>query len=498
MQNFNLIDSPWIPVRWRAEANSETPALVSLDQAFLRSKEIADLDCAPHERIALTRLLVCITHAALGAPKDEAEWDGFGDDMAEAIPAYLRRDDIYPHFNLLGDGPRFLQTRVNESAPLVPTSKLCPELSTNNNPTLLDHYGTNKSRPFSNAAVPLALLTFQNFYPPFKTGQPQGPCSKNCPLHTVLLGKSLTETIILNTLSQNIISKAYKVIGKPYWEDKKGASTLRTFLSHLVPKHRKLWIKNAKEGFYHITADGGIRYPTFNDGFLMPSVTTVTNKKGERYLLKAKIEKSIWRDLHTLTNIKQIKTSTGFSSEAPLVIQAHEESILTNGAQIWCGTLITSESKIEIQCESTHTINSKLFSPSGQNTYAAGIDYCERISKNLASAVKTYWLAITDPDPKKPAPGRSKADSHYWHTLDREHRKLVQLASNPEQRVGQPSIGSEGANDEWTATVQHAALNAYEDVCPRTTPRQLQAYASGLRKLKLTIPAPKPTKEKAS
>jgi CRISPR type I-E-associated protein CasA/Cse1 len=122
MQNFNLIDSPWIPVRWRADATTDTP-LISLSDAFTRGTEIADLDCAPHERIAVTRLLVCITHAALGAPNDEEEWDGFGTNLAEAVPAYLMRTDIYPHFNLLGEGPRFLQENVSHKKGIGSTIK---------------------------------------------------------------------------------------------------------------------------------------------------------------------------------------------------------------------------------------------------------------------------------------------------------------------------------------------------------------------------------------
>ncbi|WPJ95666.1 type I-E CRISPR-associated protein Cse1/CasA [Coraliomargarita algicola] len=487
MQNFNLIESPWIPVRWRSASDHESPPLVSLKEAFSRSSEIADLDCAPHERIALTRLLVCITHAALGAPEDEDEWEGFGDTLAEDIPAYLQRDEIYPHFNLLGDGPRFLQSKVEKSAPLVPTSKLFPELSTNNNPTLLDHYGKYKSRDFSNADIALALLTFQNFYPPFKTGQPQGPCSKNSPLHTILLGKNLAKSILLNSLSLDIINEVYGKIGKPIWEEAAPPKDLSSFLTGLVPIHRKLWIKNAQDGFYHITADGGFKYPTYNDGFLIPSVSVVINKKGERYLLKAKIEKAIWRDLQTLSNIRQITTEIGFSSEAPLTLLAHEDSIKAKEARIWCGTLITNESKIEIQCESTYSIDHNILTAEGQHIYASGIDYCEKISVNLASSVKVYWQKITDPDPKKPAPGKGKAERHYWHSLDQEHRKLIQLASKPKDRIGKPKIGTPEAKDSWTTTVQKAALDAFDAVCPRNTPRELQAYAAGLRKLKLTI-----------
>jgi CRISPR system Cascade subunit CasA len=486
MDNFNLIDSPWIPVRWRTDAAGDTPALVSLDEAFRRGSEIADLDCAPHERIALTRLLVCITHAALGAPEDDESWDGFGDDLETAIPEYLHRSDVHLHFNLLGDGPRFLQTEVklDETSEPVPSSKLCPELATNNNPTLLDHFGTLKTRNFSDAKVALALLTFQNFYPPFKTGQPQGPCSKNGPLHTLLLGGHLSETIVLNCLTEELISQYYPSMGKPVWESR-GEERTRSLLDNLVPIHRKLWVKSSHEGFFHVTAGGGVKYPTFNDGFLIPTVTVIVNKKGERYLLRARKEKAIWRDLHTLLNLRMVTTESGFSSEAPLVLQAHEGKILSSKAQVWTGTLITNESKIEIDCESTFTLDKSIFEERGQRTYSSGINFSEKVALNLSDAVKAYWRTITAPDPKKAAPMKGKAEQHYWHALDREHRILIDLASHPKKREGQPEIGDASASDEWSTIVRNSAIAAYESTCPRTNPRQLQAFAAGLRKLKL-------------
>lgn len=483
MENFNLIDAPWIPVRWRTSTTADTPSMVSLHDAFTRGTEIADLDCAPHERIALTRLLVCITHAALGAPENEDEWDGFGGNWAEAIPIYLKRDDIYTHFNLLGDGPRFLQTIVDTSEATVPTSKLFPALATNNNPTLLDHYGAFDTRNFSNATVALALLTFQNFYPPFKTGQPQGPCSKNSPLHSILIGENLKETIILNSLDKETIDAKYAGMGKPTWEEQNNAKSLYTYLNHLVPKHRKLWLKNSKEGFYHTTENGGIKYPSFKDGFMMPSVTTITNKKDERYLLKARIERSIWRDLHSLTNLNRCKTGNGFSSEVPLILKSHVAAMMSQKARLWTGTLITNESKIEIETESTFTIPQKLFTTDGQNTYAAGIQYSEFISYKLASALSIYWKEVTNAGTKASAPARDFALRQFWHSLDLQHGQLIQLSSNPQDRVGKPSIGAEGAEDGWTQLVRDAAKKAFNAVCPRSTPRQIRAYSKGIESL---------------
>jgi hypothetical protein len=39
-------------------------------------------------------------------------------------------------------------------------------------------------------------------------------------------------------------------------------------------------------------------------------------------------------------------------------------------------------------------------------------------------------------------------------------------------------------NDPWTQAVRAAARDAYEKVCPRQTPRQIQAYAAGIKFLR--------------
>lgn len=481
MQNFNLIDSPWIPVRWRAAATGDTPAMVSLDDAFSRSAEIADLDCAPHERIALTRLLVCITHAALGAPEDADEWGDFGNNLAEAIPAYLKRDDIHPHFNLLGDGPRFLQEDVSSEKALVPMSKMIFNLATGNNPTLFDHSGGDAFRVVEQTYVPLALLTFQNFYPLFGTGyKGRGPCSDANAIHTILCGNTLKDTICLNLLdSETINSLSDDGMGIPIWEcyDKNSLSaSTKTFLGRLVPRHRSLKLRNNLDGFYHQNIS--LEYPKW-EPYREASTTVILNRKEERKLLAAQLNKAVWRDLHALTVIKSENTV----GAAP-VLKSHLDQHSDGTARIWAGALITDlKAKILDTVESTFTVPKQLFCEAGQNIYAAGIEHAEAISKKLEFAVKIYWQEVTDPDPKKPAPAKGAALKQYWHSLGQQHRKLIQLAANPQDRIGKAAIGAEGANDVWTKVVCDAAIAAFDSVCPRSTPRQIQAYANGIKPL---------------
>ena len=481
MDNFNLIDSPWIPVRWHHTASGDTASLVSLHEAFDRGTDIADLDCAPHERIALTRLLVCITHAALGAPEDADEWDGFGKDFATAICAYLRKPEIYPHFNLLGDGPRFLQEAVPKTSKAVSCSKLFLNLATGNNPTLLDHSGTHSERSFYAHSVALALLTFQNFYPLYGAGfKGRGPCSDGNSIHTLLYSETLKNTILSNLIDKETVDRFLpRGFGKPIWEcntsEELSESTL-TYLGRLVPRHRSLKLTDDITKFLHHNVS--LQYQGW-EPYREPSSTVILNKKEKRKLLPAKLDRAIWRDLHSITAFEiGIGVSKQRSDAAPILI-SHSIRLANQSVNIWTGGLVTDlKAKIFDVVESTFTLPRKMLLESGRHTYLAGINYAETISQKLYGAIKRYWSTL-----KHETAPVGEGQKHYWHRLDQEHLTLIRLASDPESFIGKPAIGTTEAKDPWTELIRKAALNAFGQVCPRTTPRQYQAYANGIKPL---------------
>ena len=490
MQDFNLIDHPWIPVRWRTDTTGDTPLLVSLHDAFARSGEIADLDCAPHERIALTRLLVCITHAALGAPQDEDGWDDFADDLDSAVPAYLARSAIHPHFNFLGDGPRFLQENVPTGGDAVPASKLFPALATGNNPTLLDHSGMSPGRPFDPASIALALLAFQNFYPLYGAGyKGRGPCADGNAIHCLLIAHNLKQTIHANLIDTSTLSAtALEGLGKPAWEcasaDELETST-RTMLGRLVPRHRSLRLTDDLTGFHHRKLS--LIYPNWEPQ-REPSVSIILNKKEERKIAPARLDRAIWRDLHYLTAIRE---GNDANPNAALVLKSHRSELEQELISLWTGALITDlKAKILDVTESTFTVPRNLFGLAGRHRYAAGVEHAETISRKLYGAIKSYGSSMSHENPPI-----AEGQKHFWHRLDQNHRTLIELAANPQP--GQAAIGTPEASDPWTLLVREAALTAYEAVCPHTTPRQIEAYAAGYRSLhKALFPKPKTPKKK--
>ncbi len=99
-KSFNLVRDPWIPVSFL----DGSFARVSLRDAFSKADAIRDLAVAPHERIAVMRLLICIAQAALDGPADDdpETWGEAAETLIPAAEDYLAKRE--PAFNLLGTG----------------------------------------------------------------------------------------------------------------------------------------------------------------------------------------------------------------------------------------------------------------------------------------------------------------------------------------------------------------------------------------------------------
>ena len=84
LDEFNLASHRWVPVdlangfpdRERRVREDNGLPRVSLIEAFEHGGNIGDLRCYPHERIALTRLLICIAQRAMNGPEAESDWYG--------------------------------------------------------------------------------------------------------------------------------------------------------------------------------------------------------------------------------------------------------------------------------------------------------------------------------------------------------------------------------------------------------------------------------------
>lgn len=482
---YNVTSAPWLPVR----DHRGQPKLISLVELFRSPVDWADLDLRPHERVAVMRLLVCITQAALGAPEDAEAWADFGHDISARSIAYLARWQCA--FALLGEGPRFLQRRPAKVGDPVMISKLVPHFASGNNATNFDH-GGGTVRAMDLSELVLALLTFQNFYPLYGAGyKGRGPCVDGNMLHTLLRGANLREIILNNCLDQEMIDHSLGGMGRPLWEqwpsspaDKPAVENARlTYLGRLVPLHRTLWI--CEDHAHVLVGQDGWEYPAF-EAYREPTAAVITNAKSEARQLWASLDRAIWRDLHALT---VLGASPNSKAGAPLVIQSHQNPADPRPADIWTGALVTDgKAKILDVVESVFRLEGRLFSEVGRGIYEQGVAYALIRLNHLRDAVRAYGKAMMHESPAVPM-----AERRYWQMLDHESEILLSISCDPS--VGELRFGG-SARDGWSDLIRKALLAAYQQACPRETPRQIEAFARGLRAL--YPPPAKPSARKSA
>ena len=98
--------------------------------------------------------------------------------------------------------------------------------------------------------------------------------------------------------------------------------------------------------------------------------------------------------------------------------------------------------------------------------------HAEEGESQLLGALRKY----NKPDKDKPGKDAKQIPSEfakaiYWNALDRSFAVLLDAV----ERL------TEDAFMSWNMEVRKALLAAYSQTCPHTTPRQIQAYAQGLK-----------------
>lgn len=518
---MNLTTDPWIPAVGRAGA-AET---VSLREAFERGDELRDLAVRPHERIALMRLLICIAQAALDGPSDYDDWKSCRPRIAATALDYLKR--WKPAFELFGAGGRFLQ--LDDLTPAVKekpkrkgkptpetetdsgaeqngddgdtsTSKLDLALATGNNPTLFDNAG-GSTRAFAPADLALMLVTFQCFSPGGRirvalwNGIPtQGdgssnhaPCMAGGMLHAMPRGESLLDSIHRNLTSKEQATDFFGngAWGRPVWERMPSGlgdasavqNATRTYLGRLAPLTRA--IRLADDGVSLLLANG-LDYPSYPE-WREPSssIIEIQIKKGaERRLVGASIEKAVWRELHALTVGSLGRNEVG----GPAALQN-----LTDGASfdLWVGGFVANKAKPVEAVESVYHVPAAMLDESSRKIYEEGVRQAEIIEQRVRRAVSVYHKVLGDeldrPESKKRRQRiHGNACRQFWTDAECAVPRLLEAVAQPATLGLQPNW----FNTPWGKSIRTAADNAYRDACPHATPRQMRAFALGLRELR--------------
>ena len=478
---MNLTIDPWIPAL-RADGQRD---LFSLQDLFEHAHELRDLAVKPHERIALMRLLLCISQAALDGPADEDAWEHCQPHIQPRVRAYL--DKWRGSFELFGHGPRFLQLRNlqpgRESDEGNAATKLDLALATGNNSILFDnHAGAERSLQSARSAI--NLVAFQCFAPGGRIGiakwngkdtaskgsSNHAPCTPSSMVHTLLLGECLLQSLHLNLLSRETVTDSFGANrwGKPVWElpvqeagDKTAVENATlTYLGRLVPLSRAVRLD---DGGATIILANGLDYPIFPA--FRETTATIIKRKEELAVLPASTSRSLWRQLAAVSVRRRSATD---ASCGPLAL-IHAS---TSGAStLWVGALVTDKAKIEDVVESTYSLPPGMFSEFGRVAYEKGVTHAEEREGILIQAVKAYANSL-----KVAVPAYDRARQYFWTRVEQHLSNLLDLARNTDLAADLPNCG-------WGKAVQTAVTYAFEQSCPRQTPRQIEAFALGLRRL---------------
>jgi len=493
---MNLTTDPWIPVV-RCDGR---PDLVSLRQAFAEGRQIADLSVRPHERIALLRLLICVAQAALDGPEDEDAWGACLDQIPARVSDYL--DRWHDAFELLGNGPRFLQVqglrsdRKNSKEAEDEDNaadKLDLALACGNNSTLFDNAGGG-ARTFSPAELARMLVTFQSFAPggligiASWNGRPTAPnksapasvCIAGSPLHAFIRKASLLETVHANLITKEAFTEhagRQADWGEPVWHRMPARpgdlpQTTRSYLGRLAPVARAVWLNDD-----HRTAiiARGLDYPIFDEAFAEPTMTVVA-RDDKRVTLRADPGRAIWRQLAAITTLRRAGGPGG-----PLALRNVLDS---DSFDLWTGALVASKAKLVDAVESVfHHIPVALLQETGHAVYSAGVAHAEGIAGTLSRAIATYRRRLKDEIERGEGRQRglnlkARASLHYWTAAEHLVPELFRLVTNPPP-VDPQRGGYQFVETPWGKRLLQEALAAYELACPHQTPRQLQAYVLG-------------------
>lgn len=492
---MNLIGDPWIPVVFADGIMRQ----VSLQELFEQAQLIRDLSLAPPQRVAVMRLLLCIAQAALNGPQDEKRWRTCEDEISAVSLRYLHNH--CNSFELFGPQP-FMQVGDLETEKSASLDKFDFGLSSGNNATLFDQEATPEGRPHSPAWAALHLLTFLNFSPgglvsqAIWQGKKSGKNATAAPCirvtHTFMRSSTLLKTIHFNLLTRHYVEvESHREWGQPVWEvfpkspdDQQAfANAARTYLGRLVPLSRLVKLTPRSDGQVEAQcilgpSPKGLEFnqppPTFRE----PSTTiTITKDRQEEKhdYLRLSVDKHIWRELGSVLALSQSMENVGGPPALARLIQSAEE-LVDEKVDVWVGGLVADRQAFEDMIEWNLYIPVNLLGQTSLNHYQAGVSLADQGEGCLKLAIYRYlaeFKAYMGKDKKSQEILRGvqqRGAITYWQSLDQQYEVLFKYLSTL---------------DSWRKIIIHAIRDAYSQSCPHTTPRQIQAFAHGLRVLHL-------------
>lgn len=473
VNSYNLIDEQWLPVLLKG-GSSRT---VSLGEIFSNKEEIVDLSLNPYERVAIFRLLLCITQAAFGPErlKNTEAWESAKGNVGEVVTAYLRK--WHGRFFLYGPKAFLQPDDLKPCGDGTPCSKLIFSLASGNNATLFDHDALQPNRLLPDAMLAIGLCVFQNFSAAGRSSicewsqmqtQPSvkaAPCREKSMLFTLLCGETLLESIWMNLLTEDwVVQDLCATWGIPAWEleDLSRTSTVslsKTLCGRLVPLSRAIKLTKGCPSFILGEA---VQYPQFPDWREPMATVKKVGKENEETFTYVSVDPSRmpWRDLSSILTLNnQIRSATS-SALALRHLKSLEEF---KGFTLWTGGLQVSQAKELDAIEWKTSLTVEELEESFLQSYSKAIQYADEQNVRLRNAIKSYAKHINCGDANR---FTSIATQYFWDILALPTHQLY--------------LGSKEYDIcDWKERLYQVAKEVYQTACPIGNARQVEAYAQG-------------------
>jgi CRISPR system Cascade subunit CasA len=251
------------------------------------------------------------------------------------------------------------------------------------------------------------------------------------------------------------------------------ANAARTYLGRLVSVSRGIRLGGRKGTMLLVN---GVEYPSWPEAREASASILTRESKGKpgRFVLRASLERALWRELSAIT----VKTLDATSNGGPLALNhlSREEAF-----DLWVGGLVASEAKVLDVVEAVFHVPAAMLQTTGQQCYEKGVKFAEDAAGNLGQAVAAYHRALGDSLDRGEARGRrdalrSKAAFQFWTQAERDVPLLLAAVASENR----PADAASWAQSDWGRAIHSFAREAYELACPRQTARQMQAFVSGL------------------
>lgn len=303
MSRFNLIDEPWIPVRYPDGTRAE----LNLRDTLLRAKDIAVIeDASPLVVAALHRFLLAVLYRALEGPTDIDQAKGWFKSglPADKIDAYLEHwrdrfwlfDEKAPFFQI----PDFQPKKWNA------WTVLAAEHNANNAKVLFDHTDVTQPGDIPESKAVQWVLAIQTFT--LGGGNSEFKYTKGAPsTKTAMflpLGHNLEDTLLICLVPQN---RAVLAQDLPVWErDAEALTSLKSGVERGISGHADRYTWRTRSIRLRGDEEGGVNSLAFASGVesaskdgIDPMLAYRIDKDKGRLPIQFR-ERGLWREFDSL------------------------------------------------------------------------------------------------------------------------------------------------------------------------------------------------------